>query len=71
MVIIDEKRGRKLARQAYGLPVKGAAGLLVEASRRGLLDDLRTMPLNLKQAKYYLSEAVIGSVSLCLPSKWH
>lgn len=61
MVIIDEKRGRKIAHQVYGLPVKGTAGLLVEASRRGLLDDLHTMLLNLKQAGYYLSESLIES----------
>lgn len=61
MVIIDEKRGRKIAHQVYGLPVKGTAGLLVEASRRGLLDDLHTILLNLKQAGYYLSESPIES----------
>ena len=32
---------RKIAHQIYGLPVKGTAGLLVEAHRRGLLGDVR------------------------------
>jgi predicted nucleic acid-binding protein len=59
MAIIDEKRGRRIARQVYGLPVKGTAGLLVEAHRRGLLDDLRATLLNLKEAGYFLSAAVI------------
>jgi predicted nucleic acid-binding protein len=59
MVIIDEKRGRRIARHVYGLPVKGTAGLLVEARRRGLLDDLRATLLDLKRAGYYLSDAVI------------
>lgn len=59
MAIIDEKRGRRIAHQVYGLPVKGTAGLLVEAKRRGLLNDLRSILLDLKRAGYYLSDAVI------------
>lgn len=59
MTIIDEKRGRRIARLVYGLSVKGTAGLLVEAKRRGLLEDLRLTLLDLKQAGYYLSDAVI------------
>lgn len=59
MAIIDERRGRRIAQGVYGLPVKGTAGLLVEAGRRGLLDDLRSTLLNLQRAGYYLSDAVI------------
>ena len=59
MAIIDEKRGRRIAHQVYGLPVKGTAGLLVEASRRGLLSNLRSTLLELKRAGYYLSDSVI------------
>lgn len=60
MVIIDEKRGRRIAHHVYGLQVKGTAGLLVEARRRGLLnDDLRSILLDLKRAGYFLSDAVI------------
>lgn len=59
VAIIDEKRGRKIAHQIYGLPVKGTAGLLVEAHRRGLLSDVRVILLGLKRAGYFLSDAVI------------
>lgn len=59
MAVIDEKRGRRIAHQVYGLPVKGTAGLLVEAKRRGLLNELRATLLDLKRAGYYLSDAVI------------
>jgi len=61
LAIIDEKRGRKIAHQIYGLPVKGSAGLLVEAHRRGLLSDLRSTLLGLKRAGYFLSDAVIAA----------
>lgn len=59
MAIIDEKRGRRIAHQVYGLPVKGSAGLLVEAKRHGLLNDVRSTLPDLKRAGYYLSDAVI------------
>lgn len=59
MAIIDEKRGRRIAHQVYGLPVKGTAGLLLEAKRRNLLSDLRSTLLDLKRAGYYLSDALI------------
>jgi predicted nucleic acid-binding protein len=59
LAIIDEKRGRKIAHQIYGLPVKGTAGRLVEPHRRGLLNNLRATLLDLKRAGYFLSDAVI------------
>ncbi|MCF7996408.1 MAG: DUF3368 domain-containing protein [Chromatiaceae bacterium] len=62
LAIIDEKRGRKIAHSIYGLPVKGTAGLLVEAHRRGLLtDELRDTLLDLKGAGYFLSDTVIDA----------
>ncbi|MBF0293928.1 MAG: DUF3368 domain-containing protein [Magnetococcales bacterium] len=61
LTIIDEKRGRRIARHVYGLPVKGTAGLLVEAKRRGMLDNLRTTLMDLQRAGYYLSDAVIAA----------
>lgn len=60
LVIIDEKRGRRIAHHVYGLSVKGTAGLLVEAKRRNLIDgDLRTILLGLKRSGYFLSDTVI------------
>lgn len=59
LAIIDEKRGRKIAHQVYGLPVKGTAGLFVEAHRRGLVGDVRSALLDLRQAGYFLSDGVI------------
>ena len=61
LAVIDEKRGRKIAHQIYGLPVKGSAVLLVEAYRRGLISDLRSILLDLKRAGYFLSDAVIAA----------
>jgi predicted nucleic acid-binding protein len=62
--IIDERRGRTIAHKVYGLQVKGTAGLLVEAHRRGLVDDVRTILLDLRRDGYYLSDAVIEAARL-------
>jgi predicted nucleic acid-binding protein len=59
LAIIDERRGRKIAHEIYGLPVKGTAGLLVAAYRRGLIGDVRPILLDLRRAGYFLSDAVI------------
>lgn len=69
VTIIDEKRGRRIAHQVYGLPVKGTAGLLVEAHRRGLLRDLRSTLLDLKRTGYFLSDAVIDGA--CKAAEFH
>ena len=61
LAIIDEKRGRRIAQHVYDLPVKGSAGLLVMAKRRGLLQDLRATLLDLRRAGYFLSDAVVES----------
>lgn len=61
LAVIDEKRGRRIAHQVYGLPVKGTAGLLVEAHRLGLLDDIRATLVDLKRGGYFLSDAVIAA----------
>lgn len=61
LAIIDERRGRRIAQQIYGLPVKGTAGLLVEARRRGLVGELRPMLDQLKAAGYFLADSVIDA----------
>jgi predicted nucleic acid-binding protein len=61
LAIIDEKRGRRIAARVYQLPLKGTAGILVEAHRRGLLDDLRATLDGLKREGYFLADAVIDA----------
>lgn len=58
-VLIDERRGRRIAHQIYSLPVKGTAGLLAEASRRGLVGELRPLLEQLKTAGYFLADSVV------------
>jgi len=40
LVLVDERKARKIARTIYGFHVIGSARVLVEAKKRGLLDSL-------------------------------
>lgn len=62
--VIDERRGRRIAQQVYGLTVKGTAGILVEAKRRGLIADVRPSLLALRAAGYFIAESVIFAACL-------
>lgn len=59
VAIIDERRGRRIAQQVYGLNVKGTAGILVEAKRRGLISSVRPQLLELRAAGYFIADGVI------------
>jgi len=61
MAIIDERRGRRIAQHVYGLPVKGTAGILVEAQRRGLISGVRPRLLELRTAGYFIADSVIAA----------
>ena len=57
-ILIDEKLGRRAARQ-LGLQPLGVVGLLVEAKTRRLLPELRPLFARLKhEAGFWVSEAV-------------
>lgn len=61
MAVIDERRGRRVAQNVYGLPVKGTAGLLVEAQRRGLISGVRVRLIMLREAGYYIADSVVAA----------
>ena len=64
VAVIDERRGRRIAQQVYRLPVKGTAGILVEAHRRGLISGVRPRLLELRAAGYFVADAVIDAACL-------
>ena len=61
--VIDERRGRRIAQQVYGLTVKGTAGILVEVKRPGLISDVWPRLLGLR-LRFFLAESVI--LAACL-----
>lgn len=64
IAVIDERRGRRIAQNVYGLPVKGTAGLLVEAHRRGLISEVRSRLMTLRDAGYFIADSVIAAACL-------
>lgn len=59
LVLIDERRARRIAVQVYGLAVKGTAGIFVAARRAGLLAKIRPLLEKLSRQGYYLSARLI------------
>ena len=66
IALIDERRGRRIAQDVYGLAVKGTAGVLVEAQRRGLISGIRPQLLALRNAGYFISDGVIAAACLAV-----
>jgi predicted nucleic acid-binding protein len=59
LVLIDERRARRIAEQAYGLRVKGSAGILVSAKRAKLIPAVRPLLESMCARGYYLSPRLI------------
>jgi predicted nucleic acid-binding protein len=59
LVLIDERRARRIAEQAYGLRVKGSAGILVSAKRAGLVPAVRPLLEGMCAQGYHLSRRLI------------
>lgn len=60
-LLIDDRKGRRIARQR-GLPVVGVAGVLLAAKTRGLLPEVQWVLDELSAVGYRLSPALIERV---------
>jgi predicted nucleic acid-binding protein len=59
LVLIDERRARRIAEQAYGLRVKGSAGILVSAKRASLISAVLPHLEQMVRQGYYLSRRLL------------
>ena len=60
-VLIDERRGRRVAETVYGLTVHGTVGTLVVAKRRALIGELRPLLDSLTRSGYHLAPSLIAA----------
>ncbi|MCA1852948.1 MAG: DUF3368 domain-containing protein [Beggiatoa sp.] len=59
LLLLDDRRARRVAEIAYHLRVKGVTGMLVAAKRRGLLASIRPLIEEMRGNGYYLAQPVI------------
>jgi uncharacterized protein len=57
-VLLDERKGRKIAGDIFGLPVIGTAGLLIKAKRAGLIPHVGTALDRMIAAGYYIHDRI-------------
>jgi len=59
-VLIDERKGRKIARDIFGLNVIGTARILVEAKKKGVLNSSVGESLaQLKESGYWIHDDIV------------
>jgi predicted nucleic acid-binding protein len=59
LVLLDERRARRIAEQAYGLRVKGSAGILIAAKRANLIPAVRPLLEAMANQGYFLSRRLV------------
>lgn len=58
-ILIDERKGRKIARQVYGLTVLGTMRLLIDAKRGKLLGSIREPVQLMRENGYWIHETIV------------
>lgn len=58
-VLIDERKGRKIARVVYDLRVIGTAGILVNAKRCGVISDVGEVIAGMLNGGYRIHESIV------------
>ena len=59
LVLVDERKARKIARTIYGLHVIGSSRVLVEAKRRGLLDNVGDALQAMRGGGYWIGNSIV------------
>jgi predicted nucleic acid-binding protein len=60
-VLLDERKARRIASRVYGLHTKGAAGLLVEAKNRRMIESVGPHLEGMIQRGYFLGPNLVAA----------
>lgn len=58
-VLVDERKGRKIARQVYGLRTLGTVRVLLEAKERGLIDAIGSPLAVMREQGYRIHDDIV------------
>jgi uncharacterized protein len=58
-VLIDERKGRKIARDIFSLRVIGTTRVLVEAKKKGVLNNVGDTLTRLKESGYWIHDDIV------------
>jgi predicted nucleic acid-binding protein len=61
-LLMDEARGRRVARDVYGLKVIGTGRVLVEAKRAGLIPQVAPLVSAIRASGYWLSDKIVAEI---------
>jgi predicted nucleic acid-binding protein len=59
LVLIDERKARKVARTVYGLKVIGTVRVLVEAKRAGFLQSVNESIQEMREGGYWIHDDIV------------
>ena len=59
IVIVDERKARKIARTIYGLNVIGSARVIVEAKKHGLLNNVGAALQSMRDGGYWIGDSIV------------
>lgn len=62
LVLMDERKGRKIAREVYGIAVIGTGRLLVEAKRATLISSVRPAIEQMRANGYWLADNIVAEI---------
>ena len=62
LVLMDEVKGRRIARDVYGLAVFGTGRLLVEAKRASLISEVRPLMERMRNNGYWMADKIVAEI---------
>ena len=62
LVLMDEVKGRRVARDVYGLAVIGTGRVLVEARRASLISKVRPLIEQMRAGGYWLADTIMAEI---------